>query len=359
LTVSSRPGVVGGTIGAAFSATAWSRRHRPAIDAPGGTVLDWHALALDVRSMALGFEAMGVAVGTPVRLRAEGPAVRVGLLAAAAAGLVVDPPPDGSRAVEGPMAEIAGSAIGYDELRRLGAALDARRPDAYEVRHAAVGPDRAAVRLGGVLFSHDELLWAARSLVQAVGLGPDDRVATDLAVGDEVGHVVGHVAPSVSGACTVLDGLDRLATARPTVLVVGEGGAARVAELLAEVSAPVRRHPSLLRRALGDRGLGACRLVVLVGSGPVPRLGAGSGLTVAVATRVPGVAGLVTLGEPWSPGDRGAPLPGTSIGIGADGEVFVRSNAVAGWHGWVPTGNRGTLDEAGHLRDVAVPPTGR
>ncbi|MFN2616528.1 MAG: AMP-binding protein, partial [Thermoleophilaceae bacterium] len=114
--------------------------------------------------------------------------------------------------------------------------------------------------------------------------------------------------------------------------------------------------PTMLARLREDGLAGAPRLrAILLGGGPAPRelvdWAEAAGLPVRLTYGMTETASQVATADP---GERaGTPLPGVELRIGPRGEILVRGPMVApgapSGDGWLHTGDRGRLDEAGKL----------
>jgi len=182
------------TVPAALAATGWRQR-----DAWGGVLAR-------VRHLALGLgDDRPVATPTSV----------AGTLAILAVGGVVD-------------LDAEPVALDEDALVTAGRAVDEREPDAFERRWREVQPGDDAVRGdGGLTWTHGGLLWAARSLVQHLGLDEGDRVHVRGLDGVRA-LVAGTIAPLLAGAA-VVDRPDETTTIIGPGLVVVPGIAVPVA----------------------------------------------------------------------------------------------------------------------------------
>ena len=174
------------TVPAALAATGWRQRD------------EWGGVLAQVRHLALGFgEERPVAHPTTV----------AGTLAVLAVGGVID-----LDAEPAPLDEAA--------LAVAGAAVDEREPDAYERRWRVVQPGDEAVRAdGGLSWTHGGLLWAARSVVQHLDLGPGDRLKVRGLDGVRA-LVASIVAPLLAGAAVVEFAGEGVATFGPGLVVV-------------------------------------------------------------------------------------------------------------------------------------------
>lgn len=182
------------TVPAALAATGWQHRELPALD--GRT---WGDLVRRVRHLALG---LGDGVGT-VGL----PGSSAGALAVLAAGgvLDLDAPP---------------GRLDEEALVAAGASIDEREPDAFERRWREVTPGDEAVRGdGGLSWSHGGLLWAARSVVQALDLGAGDRLLVSGVDGVRA-LVLGVLAPVLSGATPSTQRSETVKALGPSVIVL-------------------------------------------------------------------------------------------------------------------------------------------
>jgi hypothetical protein len=307
------------TIATAFAETA--HRHR---DSAAWNAVRWGDLAVRVRNLTLGM------AGT-------NPSDRVSL--AGHAGV--------DRWVVGLSAACLGAALDekgtpvedIDGLAVRGADIDRAEPDRFEALRAAVSADGAAFVEGDVTYTGANLLWAAASLSSAMGAGAADRLLTTLDPETAAGWVVGVLVPVVTAAALV-DGAERA----PTLLVCADRDAATLAE--GPQGPPAgRRWRRATTAPAPPVGLEDLRAALVVDAGPGARRLAARGVPVRPATAFEGHAGLVT-------GDGGRPLPGVTVGIADDGEIVVRSEAVAperAREGWLHTGRRGELDAGGRL----------
>lgn len=344
------------TVGATFVASAWRHQRRPAFLAADG-IVPWRSVVDDVRHVALGLHAAGVERRREVGVASGGDrADRLALLAAASVGAVAVP----VEAVPPGCVALGHDTPSLDDLRRAGAQVDVAEPAAFESMLALVAADDPAVVLGGVTFSHANLLWGAKAFIQQLGVRAEDVVACDLRLDTAPGHVISHVVPVVSGAAVLPAWTTAECHGPPTVVVLGRTGAGRLGG--ARPAASGGPLSSVRARRWRERaGLGACRSLVVVDADGMADAFRAAGMPACAAASDPGVAGLLTLGVPTGRGDAGRPLPGTSVGVTEDGAVVVRSFAVAGAEaaaGWWPTGRRGALDEEGRLRLAGAPVDG-
>ena len=297
------------TIGTAFAETGHRHRDRPAVGRQR-----WGDLAGRVRFVALGLAEAGVGRGEHVSLQGLDDADRWAVgLAAACIGAVVTPTGEGH------------SVDDMAEAVERGRRVDESSPSRFEELRDAVSPDDDAFAEVELTYTGANLLWGAASLAAALGAGPEDRLLSTLPHVVAAGWVAGVLVPVVTAASSVRGAADR-----PTLLVVGDADAAGLATSAA--------------------GLEGVRLALVVDAGAGARRLAETGVPVRSATAFPGHAGLVT-------GDRGTPLPGVTVGIADDGEVLVRSDAVAPARcddGWLRTGRKGELDTGGRLVVVAT-----
>ena len=182
------------TVPAALAATGWRRRE------------EWGGVLARVRHVALGFGD---------ERPTANPTTVAGTLAVLAVGGIVD-------------LDAAPAPLDEEALAAVGAVVDEREPDAYERRWRTVQPGDDAVRGdGGLTWTHGGLLWAARSVVQHLGLGDGDRLHVRGLDGVR-GLVARTVAPLLAGAA-VVDVPDATATTFGTGLVVVPGIAVPVA----------------------------------------------------------------------------------------------------------------------------------
>ena len=350
------------TVASAFSATAHRHGGRPALLGGGGAVTTWATLGASVRLLALGLDADGVGAGCRVRVAPGLDPVgrRAVELAVACLGAVRELG-DGADA---PPARVVGADPGA--LRAAGARLDEGDPDRFERRSGEVGAGTPAVTEHGITWTHAQLLWASHSLATSLAAIAEDRVVSTLPDDDVTGWVCGALLPVVSAAATSIDpagGWSTVAAASPTLLVCRDHDLAGVPDT-AGARGPRRRRagrfPTPGRRTGRPDGLDSCRAAVVVGGGPVATRLAAAGVPTRVAVTWRGHAGLVTgaTGPAGPAGDLGRPLPGVTIAVADDGEILVRSESVAtGWceDGWLHTGCRGAIDDAGRLQAVAGP----
>lgn len=328
------------TIAVAFAETAHRHRARPALhhaDGPSWTAVRWGALVARVRLLALGLAEEGVGPGGRVSTAGLSVPDRWALgLAATSVGAVVD---DGAT---------TRTEEQLQELHTNGAKGDEAAPDRFERLRAAVECDDDAFTEGGTTFTVANLLWGAASLATALGAGLDDRLVATLPLDTATGWVAGVLVPVVTGAAAWSPKADVAATApaaRPTIVVCTDADAAALADARPGAPATNGRAPWRRRPTVRPAGLENCRAVLVVDGAAGARRLAERGVPTVGALAVEGHAGLVT-------GAGGRPLPGVTVGIADDGEVLVRSDAVAPSRcerGWLHTGRRGAVDRGGHL----------
>jgi hypothetical protein len=335
------------TVAATSSATGHRRRPFAAVVEvlPGGAArtTTWGELLLRVRHVALGLAGDPAGPAGTLPPLAAGTAVEqaVTLLAAAAAGVVLDVDASGARVGLRP----AGAAL--EHLAAAGARVDAGAPDRFEALLAERACDDPLLRGPSGTHSHAGLLVAARSLAQGVGIGTEDRLLIDLPPG--VGRLVASVVvPCLTGAgaWTATSGTALAVAARvaqPTLALLTSAGAAEAV-------------PATTRQRRQARRLPACR-VLQVATGPLVG-GQAAGTSGALAVEAAG--GIVTALGPA--GSMGRPLPGVSVGVDDDGAILLRTDAVAtnatGLRpdGWLATGLHGRL-ESGALHLEPEPST--
>ncbi|MFF0483227.1 AMP-dependent synthetase/ligase [Streptomyces sp. NPDC004435] len=262
------------------------------------------------------------------------------------------------------------------------------------------------------LLTHGNLRAAAGNLLHACeGMFQQDAVLLLHTPFDHPTTRVAQLAAVMSGAplayqgpCSSVELGRALRTLRPSLLlaeppaveglVAGLREAAetegRVGSFSVAVDVAVRYAEARERRSLGtgggpgpklavqhelfDRNLyaafreslgGRLRNVVLCGSGLRRRMGllcAGAGLDVHETYGLAETTGTVTLGPPGRTrhGTAGRPLPGTSLCLDEDEQIWVRGPqtlhgyvgdraAVRASHGWLPTGDIGRIDDEGYL----------
>jgi hypothetical protein len=284
------------TIPAAFAAAAWRE-------------CDTAVITL-VRHVALGLGEVGTV---------PSPGTTAGTLAVLAAGGVID-------------LDAAAAPLDEDALAADGRAIDEREPDAFERRWRTITPaDAATIADGGLTWSHGGLLWAARAVAQCIGAEAGVRIRLDDPLEGVRRLVLETLVPAVTGAERVTTGsADVLVTAAPALLD-------RLRPVLDALPTGRRRARGAARDARRTLGLDSTRLVLLTGDG-----GAVAadwldllGVEAAELVSVPGCA---------APIRAGAPLPGVTVAVDDDGEVLVRSDAVAPGAiadgGWLHTGTR-------------------
>ena len=303
------------TIATAFAETAHRHRALPAAHHRVGEAwrrTSWADLASLVRHLTLGLAEAGVGKGARLALGGVDPVHRGAIgLAAACLGAVVVLAGEG-----GPVPDV-------DELRAAGRKADDATPDRFEALRAEVAPEDDALVDGDLAYSGANLLWGAASLAADLAVDADDRLVSTLPLDTPAGWVVGVVVPVVTAAATWSPdrgAVDTVAAARPTVVLCADADAALLAEL-------------------PTADLDAARTVLVVDAAAGARRLAARGVAVASAVPFDGSAGLVTR--------DGRPLPGVTVGIADDGEVLVRSDAVAKARceaGWLHTGRKGSLD---------------
>lgn len=351
------------TVAAAFATTAHRQASRPAFVA-AGSVTTWAQLAGRVRLLTLGFGASGVGPGARVRVAVRAPVDRRAVeVALACLGAVRT----GGTAAE---RSTGGIEVIVDQdlegLAIAGGQVDEAEPDQFERRSRSVDADAPAVEDDIAIWTQRQLLWGARSVAAALAATAGDRLFSTLPPGEATGWVCGALLPILTGASSSAESPDRstLIDVRPTLLVCRDDDVGSMG-----LAAPPPRETGV--RALGRRlgrglapapisGLEACRAALVVGAGAGAARLAGAGVPARVAVTWSGHAGLVT-GAAGPSGGLGRPLPGVTIAIDDEGEVLVRSPAVAaGWarDGWLHTGWTGTIDSAGGLSAVAGPTAG-
>lgn len=357
------------TVPATFAATA--HLHRAAVAAlevlPAGGVVTtvWGALVTEVRHAALALADDGGGPGLLVALDRTAPRAKraVAVLVASVVGAEV---------VAGSRGDGAGEKLDLPALAAAGSGIDDRAPGRYEELVGRRSPADPLLRDGATVHTSGTLLVAARSLAQAAGIGLEDRLAVDLAVGSVTEIVAGLLVPCLTGAATWVadDGVtpgDVPAGQHPTFLASAATGPApgsATPATAAATPAPGSATPapgSATAATTGRRRVRRrdrpteVRTVVVGGDGGGPVSGAGvTGLAVAAA------GGIVTGFGP--PGTLGRPLPGASVAIDDDGTVLVRAASVAPGapglreDGWLTTGLTGTLEDGYLLVDGTGPP---
>lgn len=326
------------SLAAAVAAVSHRRRDAPAVSG-GAEVLSWARLGADVRLVALGLIDRGVETGNRATVTgADGRDRRSLVLAVLAVGAVL---------AQGAPEIGAGD---LNDLRRRGRALDERRPSRFEEAWGAVAADDTAADLDGFSFTHDALLRATRSLAQALGAGPDDRVLCTS--GGPLGLVAGVLLPVVTGGAAVPAGavVTTVAEARPTLMVIERPEALALAAAAQPVSHGGGWRPGRRRRGRPD-GMDGCRAAIVVDddTSAAARLRA-AGAPAHAGLVVDGIAGVVTALD----GSRslGSPLPGVTVAIDDEGQVCLRApGAASGADRWLCTGRRGTLESGRLLLD--------
>jgi hypothetical protein len=233
----------------------------------------------------------------------------------------------GALDLDAPSAPLDESALAAD-----GRAVDEREPDAFERRWRAIDAgDAAVVADGGLTWSHGGLLWAARSVGQLLGAEPGVRLRIDDPLDGVRRFVLETLVPAVTGAERVTTGPgDVLVTAAPALLD-------RLRPVVDALPTGRLRARGAARDARRTVGLDSTRLVLLTGEGSAVAADWLDLLGIEAAELV-SVAGCA------SPIRAGAPLPGVTIAVDDDGEVLVRSDAIApaaiADDGWLHTGTR-------------------
>ena len=187
------------TVPATFAATA--HLHRAAAAAlevlPAGGVVTtvWGALVTEVRHAALALADDGGGPGLLVALDRTAPRAKraVTVLVASVVGAEV---------VAGSSGDGAGEQLDLPALAAAGSGIDDRAPGRYEELVGRRSPADPLLRDGATVHTSGTLLVAARSLAQAAGIGLEDRLAVDLAVGSVTEIVAGLLVPCLTGAAT-------------------------------------------------------------------------------------------------------------------------------------------------------------
>lgn len=284
------------TVPAAFAATAYRN--------------GWTDLARRVRHLALG---LGDAGTIPC------PTTDAGALAALAAGGTLD-------------FDRAAVALDENALLARGREVDERDPDAYEQGWSAITPGAtAAIGDGGERWTHGGLLWAARSFAQGIDAEPGVTISvSDATAGDGVDgvrrFVVRTLVPAVTGARLV----DRDAA---IVVCAAEEMIEATRPLVTSLPTGRFRQRGAAAAARQSLGLTTCRLALVTGDADVAvdwlqQLG----VPVEPLAAVPACA---------APISAARPMPGVTVAVADDGEVLVRSDAVALDRcsgGWLHTG---------------------
>lgn len=156
------------TVPGAFVTSAW---HHRAV---------WGALLDEVRLLAVGLVATGVAAGD--RFAVTDLATELAVLAAGGVAVL-----DGS-----------GDAAVPADARAAGQALDAEQPDAFERAWQAVEPGAPAV-VAGAVFTHANVVAAVRSLALATGAGPGRSVLVRLPFTVAGAHLLAPLTGAAAG----------------------------------------------------------------------------------------------------------------------------------------------------------------
>jgi O-succinylbenzoic acid--CoA ligase len=196
--------------------------------------------------------------------------------------------------------------------------------------------------------------WLASGLGSAAVLGLDPAERWLLAL--PLNHVGG------------LSIVVRSAIYATTVVVHPRFEADRVAHALREDGITlVSLVPTMLRRLLDERPAASALRCALIGGGPAPGdlldAAAVAGIPLAQTYGLTEACSQVTTSAIGAPSTAGAPLPGTSVTIGGDGEILVGGPTVAPGaladDGLLHTGDLGTLEDGllivfGRASDVIV-----
>lgn len=326
------------TLPGAFLAAAHRHRGLPAVSgsAVGRPAATWGDVTTDVRVVALGLRAEGGPAPT-VGVSVDHPGTRlvVELAVLAAAGAV---------ALDVTAADVVVDDDDVSTLREAGRTVDDRAPDRFERTWQAVEPATPALIDGDDHWTHESVLWGARSVAQEFVVDADDRVAVALPPASAVGFVVGAIVPSLR-ACSVWvapdDDLGELVRrAHPTVIVTNVAGATMLGAHLPDTGRRFSRHVRRRATALAEVGLAGCRTVAVVEHAAGTAAATFGGIPAGTALAVAGYAGLVL--------HDGRPLPGVTVAVDDDGRLLVRGDAAAADRcvdGWLPTGLDARIDD--------------
>ncbi len=271
----------------------------------------------------------------------------------------------------------------------------------------------------GVMLSHANILSNARAAASLVDIGPDDRFLSFLPLSHMLERTAGYVLPMLRGASvTFARSIQQLGedlqSQQPTVLIsvprVYERVARRIQSGLADrgplaralfrravdagwrafehAQGRARWHPSLLLHPLLQRlvgrpvlqRLGGRMRLAICGGAPlapdIARLFIGLGLPLLQGYGLTETSPVISVNQPGDnlPASVGHALPGTEVRLGEMDELQVRGPGVmlGYWlneaatralytpDGWLRTGDRARIDEAGHifitgrLKDILV-----
>lgn len=331
------------TVGGGFVSAGWRHRHRP-FATDGSSLLTWGDALRRVRHLALGLRR-AVPDDTAIVLGgADGLDVRLLLMAAACAGVVVELRADRSHGAPAgaPVSVAGGPCIDAAACEVDGRDIDAGSPHAFEALLGGIHQDHDTVVLDGATLSHANLVWAARGVCQRLRLRHDDVVACHSPLGGSVAHVVGHVAAVLAGATLRTgDGGGPAQGVGPSTLVVGGPDIGRWC-------------PPAPRSVRCDRGEGGRRPAMVAVGADAADVTVPPGWVGWVAVGAPAVAGPVAMGEAVRGRGCGRPMAGAALAVTDGDEVLVRTAAaVVGDEVWVPTGHRGRIDGLGHLEVYA------
>lgn len=253
-----------------------------------------------------------------------------------------------------------------DALEALGPAvvLDRRGPEPGPGGWKSPGQDVGAVlwtsgsagAARGVLISREALRHSAAAVGARLGLGADDRWYASLSVA-HIGGLALVTRAAVHGSCVVARGRFRVDGMNELV----DAGSVTHVSLV-----PTMLHHALAARE--DRPPPPSLRCVLVGGAHTPAVlldrALAAGFPVALTYGLTEATSQVATAAPdlvaRKRGTVGPPLDGVEVRVGRHGELLVRGPTVAlgrlGDHrlvvdeeGWLYTGDRGTVDDEGHV----------